>query len=157
MKRIIAYSIVGLIVLFAFFKYWILSLFSIVVSSVLTSMGGDPLTVLDFLNQNSNYTVYQDHYLGWFIYYPLFFGMHFLFIFLHFSGKTRRIIFKVVVGVILLLLLLIALGKILHIPFLFEISFLMFQNLFALPFLLLVLEGGRILLNDINRKLEDVG
>lgn len=153
LRKKAAYFIGFVIVVVAFFKYWLLNSFALVVSGTIEFMGGDPLVVLNFLNANSNYQVYQDHYLGWFLYYPLYLGCHFVFIYVLFEGKTRKRVFFWVTVVITALLAFIALGKFAGLPALFEISFALFQNLFALPFVLLVLEGGRILLSDIDKKM----
>lgn len=153
-RKLLPYFILAFIIGFSFFKYWFVDFCSDAVSGLLNAIGGDPGALLDFLNRNANYTSYQDHLLGLLIYYPIFFGLHYLFIFTLFTGRNRRITMLIVTGVVLLLLSLIAIGKLLDIQPLFSISFAMFQNLFALPFLLLAIEGGRILLSDIEKKLD---
>ena len=154
-KRILPYSVLVVIILFAFFKFWWFHLFSDWVGSAMLFIGINPQEVLGFLNNNSNYNVYKDHYLGWIIYYPCFLALHLLFVWLLFS-YTPVLHKRIMIGLVLLiftLICLIVLGKAIGSVFLFGISFKLFQSIFALPFLLFLIEGDRILLKNIDDKL----
>jgi len=153
LTRWLSYLVLIVILLFGFFKYWICHSLSPAVAQFLQRLGVDSQQLLVRINELSHDDKFRDHYLGWFVYYPAYLGLHLLFIWLLFYRNSlwrKRIMLGLIILVISLLVC-IAVGRVLHIGLLYIISFTLFQNLFSLPFILLMIEGGRILWQDVNK------
>ena len=152
-NRIASVLVLLAILVYGFFKLWFCRMYSAMVARGLALIGYDPSVVSHRLNSFSLSNQYKDYYLGWFIYYPTYLILHLVFIFFLFSSN-KKIRNKVGVGlllVVIFLVLFIIFSKLFQIPMLFEASYRMFQNLFGLPFILLAIEGGKLILQDINK------
>jgi hypothetical protein len=151
------YAIIVLmsIVFYGIFKIFVCRLYSTPISFSLELLGFDPTEILYRLNELSKTEEYQDHYLGWVIYYPTYLILHLVFIQLLFFNQKRlknQLSFGLI-AIIGLLLVLIFTGKWAGFTIIFSTSYALFQHLFGLPFILLSIEGGRILYTDIEKKL----
>lgn len=92
-----------------------------------------------------------DGILGWIFYYPTYFLLHIAFIYLLFKKQkqTRNYLILGLTGLIIISVGLALVGKFFEWSMVYNISYDAFQKLFGLPFILLFIEGGRILYNDI--------
>lgn len=153
--RLYAIIILISIVFYGIFKILICRVYSISVSFGLELFGYNPTEVLNRLNDLSATTEYMNHYLGWLIYYPTYLLLHLIFIQLLFFNQKRlkNQLSLGLISVIGLLLVFILVGKWLGFTLLYTTSYALFQHLFGLPFILLSIEGGRILYTDIEKKL----
>lgn len=143
------------IVFYGIFKTLVCRLYSVPVSFGLELLGFDPIEILERLNELSVNSGFMDHYLGWLIYYPTYLLLHVVFIQLLFFNQKKlkkQLSFGLIIVVGALLILIFA-GKWLGLNFIYETSYALFQHLFGLPFILLSIEGGRILYTDIEKKL----
>lgn len=151
------YAVVTLIfiVFYGILKILVCRLYAVPVGFILALFGFDPIHVLSQLNEFSPGETFSDHYLGWPIYYPTYLMLHLVFIHLLFFNQKRlkKQLSLGLVIVIATLLILIFVGKWFNFTFIYSTSYALFRHLFGLPFILLSIEGGRILYSDIERKL----
>lgn len=151
-NRILSIVILLLIVCYGILRILICRIYSIPVSWLLESIGISPTELLAQWNAFDT-TGEFDHLLGFIIYYPTYLGLHLLFIYLLF--KEQPVVRKwLVIGLILVVGILLSsvfIARWLDFTVLFNLSFKLFRQLFGLPFILLAIEGGRILFNDIQR------
>ena len=79
--------------------------------------------------------------------------LHLTFIFLLFRDqrKAKKYLSIGLISLVLILIGISLLGKVLEINAIYRTFNYAFKQLFGLPFILLAIEGGRILYNDINR------
>lgn len=142
-----------IIIFYGIFKIWFCKIYSVPISGFIEVLGYSSRDFLDDLNAFSIRSSYKNHYLGWFIYYPTYILLHLLFVFFLFSDN-KVIRNKICIGLIIsiiALLMIIFLSKYGNYHLSFEISYSLFQNLFSLPFILLLIEGGRTLVMDVDR------
>lgn len=152
----ISVVVLSTILAYGFLKIWFCRIYSSIVARVVLFFGYDPSSLLQKLNAFSTAEKYQDHYLGWFIYYPTYLLLHLAFVFFLFR-PNKQMRNKVWFGLLLVvfgLIFIIIFSKLFHISLLFEISYGLFRHLFGLPFILLVIEGGRLILQDIDKLLK---
>jgi hypothetical protein len=152
MNRMLSVVVLLLIVCYGILRQLICRLYTIPVSWVLSSMGISPNELLDQWNTFDT-TGNYDHLLGFIIYYPTYLGLHLLFIYLLFrkqpqTSKWLMIGLVVVVGT---LLATVFIAKWLEMWTMYDLSYKLFRQLFGLPFILLAIEGGRIIYNDAKR------
>lgn len=107
--------------------------------------------ISNYLNYISKKQVWDNDAAGWLIYYPTYFLLHVLFIVILFSDqkKIRNWLLIALVGFIFIDLFLIVLFKELNFHQLYSISYGLFQKIIGLPFILLVIEGGRHLFKEL--------
>lgn len=146
-----------LILAYGFFKYHFLSFYSRLLEVLIETLGLDSIDILRQLNIFSKSPKWNDSLLGWLVYYPTYFLLHVIFIRLLFHHKktVRNILILLLTTTILLLVLLAVLGKIYSLNTLYTFAYDTFNKLFSLPFILLSIEGGKILYEDIKRGIED--
>ena len=152
-RRALSTVVLVTILFYGFLKPWFCGVYSIPISWFLELVGYDPDRILTSLNSFSLASNYNDHYLGWFIYYPTYLMLHLIFIFTLFNQK-RKVRNKVALGLIVLvsfLIIIIMFSKYSGLNSLYLISYKLFQNLFSLPFILLAIEGGKTLINDVDK------
>lgn len=91
--------------------------------------------------------------LGWLIYYPTYFMLHIIFILLLFKnhGKTKYRIALLLTTVVSFLVIGIYISKINNWDTIYDICYDLFQKLFGLPFILLAIEGGKLIYEDIKK------
>lgn len=151
-RRILSVLVLATILVYGFFKPGLCRVYSIPVSNLIERLGYDPDNILKSLNSLSVTSEYKNYYLGWFVYYPSYLLFHLIFIFVLFqeNRKIRNIIAISLILFISLLVIFVLIFKSLGFRIFFEISYKLFQNLFSLPFILLAVEGSRILLSDLD-------
>lgn len=99
----------------------------------------------------------REQSIGWILYYPVYFFLHILFITVLFSKnkKTRNYLIiglsTLVSTILFLWILFLRLGQVELATFFRN----QFRNLFGLPFILLIIEGGKILYYDIENRLKN--
>ncbi len=112
--------------------------------------------ILSFLYKQGDHADMANYSLGWVIYYPTYLLLHLLFIHLLFYQQPN--IKKVLsIGLTALVIMLVVLWFIflqLGNPEIAGFFRNLFYKLFGLPFILLAIEGGRILYNDILSKID---
>ena len=145
--------ILVLILFYGIFKFRVLKILSPIAGFFLNILSIDKANVLIYLNEVTNQQKWNDTLLGWFLYYPSYILLHILFIVVlyHNRKKARNWLIVALIAVILILVLGIVVFKELESFTAYTAFVRMFRNLFGLPFILLVIEGGRILYNDIMR------
>ncbi len=139
--RLLSILIFLLILIFGTFKFYIIRELDHIFSTGLN----DRLNI--FLKTNNH----QQYLAGWIFYHFLYIALHFIFVFVLFSKqkKIRNIIAFILIAVISTLIIIMFISKILQFEFVYDIAFDLFRNLVSLPFILLAIEGGRILFKDI--------
>ncbi|MEP4535165.1 MAG: hypothetical protein ABJ004_18860 [Cyclobacteriaceae bacterium] len=143
-----------LIVLYGFFKNWVKGIYAQLIEKTLSLLGFDSAKITSIMNEFAQTNKEVSGILGWIIYYPTYFLLHIAFIFLlfHKQKKTRNYLTIGLTGLIALSVGLALIGKVLELELIYNISYDAFQKLFGLPFILLFIEGGRILYYDIFEK-----
>jgi len=143
-----------LIVLYGFFKNWVKGIYTQLIETTLSLLGFDSAKITSIMNEFAQTNKEVSGILGWIIYYPTYFLLHIAFIFLlfHKQKKTRNYLTLGLTTLIVLTVGLALMGKVLGLELIYNISYDAFQKLFGLPFILLFIEGGRILYNDIFEK-----
>lgn len=140
-----------LIIVYGFFRIKVRIFFADSLSDLLNLIGIDPSLIISKLSDFAESPEKIHGILGWIIYYPTYFLLHITFIFLLFRNqiKVRNYL---MLGLTVLIFLLVAfslIGKLTDINLLYQVSYDAFQKLFGLPFILLFIEGGRILYKDV--------
>ena len=144
------------IVTYGFLRILICRIYSNLITQFLVLIGLDPEVIYSALFSLKKDSLKSDHILGWIIYYPSYLGLHLLFIWLLFyhQQKLRKQLMIALLVVVFGLLIVIFISKVFAIETLYQLSYHLFQTLFGLPFILLTIEGGRILIRDIDKKLK---
>lgn len=107
--------------------------------------------ISNYLNYISKKQEWDADVTGWLIYYPTYLFLHVLFIGVLFSDqkKLRNWLLIGLVSFIFIDLFLIIIFKELNLNQLYSISYNLFQRIIGLPFILLVVEGGRHLFKEL--------
>ncbi len=154
-SRVFPVLIFILILAFGFFRIPICRIFSMPISFMVEYLGFSSAKLLEGMNEFSLSTKSKDHYMGWFIYYPSYLLLHFLFIWTLFK-RNKSLAKKIMMGLLVVvstLITVIMISHLLEFHIAFKVCYNLFRNLIGLPFILLVIEGGRILINDIDNLL----
>lgn len=156
-SRIFASFILILIVIYGVFRVWVLRVYSILLNDIAHAFHSQDNLLFALIRDYARKDEYREQTLGWLIYYPTYFTLHLLFIYVLFSknNKARKYLMLGLTGLITMLVSCWILFDILDKP---EISYFFrqrFKSLFGLPFILLIIEGGRILYGDV-RKLTQI-
>ena len=140
-----------LIVCYGFFKILVLQFYSKIILTIFDVLGINSSELILKLERFSKAPDQVKGILGWLIYYPSYFLLHILFIFLlfHKQKRTRNYLVIGLSGLIFFLIVMSITGKLFGIQPLYIVSYEAFQKLFGLPFILLFIEGGRILYKDV--------
>lgn len=154
LKKIATTFTLILILSYGISRLALIRLFSDLVNSILSIFNLDAdiiLRVLNSLYHTKYKDVYREDLLGWLIYYPTYLMFHILFIFLLFSKerKVRNYLSIGLVSIVFLLVVCIIIFKLAGMIKLYVAFYSLFKSLFGLPFILLAIEGGRILYTDI--------
>ena len=154
-KRILSLIIFITIVIYGVLKCRLLVNYADSVIGLLDALGFDSNNVIEQLNFYAEKKTLKTNIMGWFIYYPTYIGLHILFIFVVFwdNKKLRNIFLYGFIGVIILLVSISLVSRYHEFYTMYRISYDLFRNLIGLPFVLLFIEGGQILYNDIKKKL----
>ncbi len=154
-NRILTGITLVIIILHGILRIWIIKAYASIVKFFLRLVNQQSNPIIEFFKNQSRTPEYNDQALGWFLYYPTYFLLHLLFIQLLFK-KQKRIRLLLTLGLTSLLTLIIffwiffLLIEQPSIAYFFRIQF---RNLFGLPFILLAIEGGKILYNDLQNRL----
>ncbi|MGB3468992.1 MAG: hypothetical protein WBA74_27150 [Cyclobacteriaceae bacterium] len=150
-SKYLSYVVLVLILIFGIFKLWVLSLISPAIKAVLELVGVDTDSLISWLHSITANVHSGDYILGWVAYYPIYFLLHLTFISILYrhNKKIKYYLIALLSGVILLLIAGIVIFRFLELTYLANVFLAFFRNLFGLPFILLAIEGGRILYNDI--------
>ena len=107
------------------FKGFIVSKTAQWINTLLLSLNLDPQRVLQALNYFKKDIFWREDLLGWFLYYPLYFGLHLLFIyFLFFYQKhLRNTLLFCLTGLIILLITCISISKALDWEIFYQIAY----------------------------------
>ena len=142
------------ILIYGVFKIPVLRLYASVLNWIIDMLHLPAARILSFLYQQGNHQDMANYSLGWTIYYPTYLLLHLLFIHLLFKNQPK--IKKILsIGLTALVLLLVVFWFVLlqsGNPEAAGFFRNLFYKLFGLPFILLAIEGGRILYNDISSK-----
>lgn len=149
--RIFAGVVLVLIVIYGVLKIWVLRIYSSILDGLANYLGIGDNQFFEMVRNQAKQEEFREQTLGWVIYYPTYFLLHIVFIFLLFNNniKTRNYL---MIGLTVLISSLVFLWIIFQTTGLLELSLFFrnqFKNLFGLPFILLAIEGGRILYNDL--------
>ena len=149
--RTLATVVLVLIIVYGFFKNWVKEVYAEITIRGLDQLGLEPKQIESLLLEFSKNKVTVKDTLGWFLYYPSYFLLHVVFILLLFAEnkKVRNTLIIALGGIVCFLVGSALLGKMMNWPIIYKVSYEGFQKLFGLPFILLFIEGGRILYNDI--------
>jgi len=158
MNRHRIYSVLNLflIVLYGVFKLWMLIVYHKFVLWLASVFQINLSNVLEWLNSFSVENGNHENILGWFIYYPTYLLLHLSFIYLLFRKQknVRNILSISLIVLVFFLVLVSIIGKLLELDFIYKTFYYSFRQLFGLPFILLAIEGGKILYNDIKKLTE---
>ena len=149
--RILGISNLILIICYGILKLWALKVYSKFIADAAIFFDIDISGLQNFLISFSQSANLHNYHLGWIIYYPTYILLHLSFIYLLFRNQ-KKVKMRLLIGLIVLVFVLIGvsvIGKILEITLIYEVFYYTFKQLFGLPFILLAIEGGKILYNDI--------
>ena len=143
------------ILCYGILRIWVLEFYADFLSTLLEAFSVD---INDFRHLfHSEVSTWKPYQYGWVIYYPTYFLLHVLFIFFLFK-KQKKVRNSLIIGLTLLIFILLAsipLGRFLDLFWLSNMSWVLFRKLFGLPFILLAIEGGRILYSDLTKRLAE--
>ncbi len=139
------------ILVYGIFKIWVLNLFTPFVESSLQFVGLDTSFLIYQLHLITGGVHEGDYLLGWLFYYPSYFMLHVLFIWILYKNNksTRNILILLLITVISVLILGVIIFRYVDMVMMANVFLTLFRSLFGLPFILLAIEGGRILYGDI--------
>ncbi|MEL7146238.1 MAG: hypothetical protein AAFO69_07705 [Bacteroidota bacterium] len=150
-KRISSYLLLTFILCYGIFRVSVLKIYAGLVESILGLFNlqkQDFSTLIALLGKQNSSHSYE---LGWFIYYPSYYLLHICFILVlyHANKKVRNFLIILLTGVIIALVVFILIFRYAEMHEVAKVFVGLFRSLFGLPFILLGLEGGRLLYNDI--------
>ncbi|MEQ9303366.1 MAG: hypothetical protein RJQ14_05570 [Marinoscillum sp.] len=147
---IIFFSIIGM----GIFKFWILESLSPVITWILSGFGID-IASFEFLSFDEiTPNELSNEKIGYFLYFPIYLSLHILFAGVLFWDKprVRNWLMFSILGVIGTLILLRITFTINEMKYPAHLSDRFLRKLFALPFLLLAIEGSKIIYSDIKKR-----
>ncbi|MEQ8237619.1 MAG: hypothetical protein RIA69_00330 [Cyclobacteriaceae bacterium] len=156
-NRILVLAVLASIMVYGILKNWVLKAYASFLDSAAGLIGLDGNALFRLVRNQAEIESVRHQTLGWLIYYPTYFLLHIVFIFLLFD-RNRKVRNYLTIGLSVLIILLLSGWSLFSIIGMHEISYfcrLQFRNLFGLPFILLAIEGGRILYNDVENLIKD--
>ncbi|MEO9803690.1 MAG: hypothetical protein ABJF04_10605 [Reichenbachiella sp.] len=154
-QRTLSMAVLVAILCYGVLRIWVLQFYADFLSNLLEAFSVD---INDFRHLfQSDVNAWKPYQYGWVIYYPTYFLLHVLFIFFLFK-KQKKVRNSLIIGLTLLIFILLAsilLGRFLDLFWLSNMSWVLFRKLFGLPFILLAIEGGRILYSDLTKRLAE--
>ena len=151
LSRIYSLIILTLIIIYGILRIWIQKIFGGILMRIAFSLGIEENWIFTFFESQAKNPQLREQKIGWIIYYPSYFLFHVLFIIVLFNNqiKIRNMLIiglsTLVGSIILFWILFLNLGM-LELASFFKYQF---KNLFGLPFILLAIEGGKILYHDL--------
>ncbi|WP_258100429.1 hypothetical protein [Marinoscillum pacificum] len=142
-----------LIIVYGILKIWVLRLYAQLLDGVANFIGAANNDFYELVRNQAKQDEFREQTLGWIIYYPTYFLLHIVFIYLLFDNnvRVRNYLMLGLTALICMLVFLWVLFTSIHIPEIGNFFRDQFKNLFGLPFILLAIEGGRILYTDITK------
>jgi len=153
-NRVWAVITLFFILLYGIFKIPVLRVYASLLKLAIQKLNLPAEGVLSFLYQQGDHEDMANYSLGWIIYYPSYLFLHLVFIHLLFTDQPKL---KRTLSIILTVLVftLVAFWLVfleLNLPSIAGFFRDFFYKLFGLPFILLSIEGGRILYNDLQKR-----
>lgn len=144
-----------LIMVYGILKNWVLRVYASSLDYIAQIFGVENNWIFETIRNQSKYVKLRDQTLGWIIYYPSYYLLHILFIYLLFNNnqKARNYL---MIGLTLVITMIIGLWIFFQLLNQEEVADFFrgqFKKLFGLPFILLAIEGGRILYMDLEKRL----
>lgn len=157
LHRYIAIVVLFIILTYGILKPWVLDFYTSAIIQFFNLFNLNINELKEFLINNSK-NKWNENKVGWLIYYPTYYLLHVIFIYSLFKKNisARNLLIIGLSGLIGVLLVCIILGKIYEIGYLYDISWNLFRSLFGLPFILLAIEGGRILYRDFEKRIREI-
>ncbi len=139
------------IIIYGILRTFVLKIYSQTLSVIAQVLGVENNWLFQSIKKQARIEAYQEQTLGWLIYYPTYFLLHIMFIYLLFNKNTnvRNYLMIGLSSLIGLIIFFWVLFVKIDEPQLASFFRIQFRNLFGLPFILLAIEGGRILYKDI--------
>lgn len=142
------------IVIMGIFKYWFLGSLSPIVFWCISNLGME-LSSFTFLSFDKiSLHKLESEKLGYFLYFPIYLSLHVIFagVLFYNKPKLRNTIMLSIIGVIVSLAAMRVVLSYFEMIYWADIADRFIRKLFALPFLLLAIEGGKILYSDIKKR-----
>lgn len=145
-RRISSIFILISIIAYGMFKEYAKNFFANIISYFINIE-----TLNSLINTLSLRNDWDEDAVGFLIYYPTYLLLHVLFIYLLFYNriKIRNWLIAALIGFVFIDFGLIIIFRELDLYLLYKICYILFQQLFGLPFILLAVEGGRHLFKEI--------
>ena len=149
--RLFAGITLFLIVVYGILKIWVLRLYAQLLDGLADFIGADNNEFYEMVRNQARKDEFREQTLGWLIYYPTYFLLHIVFIYLLFNNnvRVRNYLMKGLTALIGSLVFMWILFTSIQMPEIGNFFRDQFKNLFGLPFILLAIEGGRILYTDL--------
>ena len=152
-SRILSIIVLFVIIAYGMFRTWVLRVYAQFLEHLADLFNYSDNLLFTFIKDQAQKELEREQTLGWLLYYPSYFLLHIAFIWLLFnkSKKSRKyliISFTTLIGVLVILWVLFLILDMPNVSWVFRYHF---KKLFGLPFILLIIEGGRILYQDFKR------
>ena len=153
LKKVTSYLILALIIVYGILKFRVLTFYAPVAEFMVDLVGLDSENIIDYFNKVTKQETRNEDTLGWLIYYPTYFLLHVAFISVLYreNKKVRNILIIGLSALIGTIILGIFIFKFLEISEAYQAFVSTFRALFGLPFILLCIEGGRVLYRDVQQ------
>jgi hypothetical protein len=154
-QRIVSVLIIALIIIHGTLKPQLLILYSNLISTISLKIGVTDFWLFSFLSSQALKPSLEKQAIGWLIFYPSYIFLHAILAYTIFynSPKLRYYIVINIIGIAIFTISFWSISLILELPKIALFSRRIFQSLFGLPLALLAIEGGKIFLNDIDKRL----
>lgn len=156
-SRPLAVVVLAMIVIYGILRIWVLRVYAQLLTWLADLVGLGDNALFEVIKNQASKEEFQEQTLGWLIYYPTYFLLHIAFIYVLFanSPRTRNYLMLGLTALISMIIGCWLMFIWLELPNLAYIARKQFRNLFGLPFILLAIEGGRILYKDMVRLLKE--
>lgn len=150
-SRLVSVGILVMIIIYGILKIWVQRGYADLIVGLVDLLNLPLDGFLDYLQGFAKTEELKHQTIGWLIYYPTYFLLHIAFIYFLFSNnrKARNWLMLGLTTTIGLLIIFWQLFSLIDMHGLANFFRNQFQNLFGLPFILLAIEGGRILYQDL--------
>lgn len=153
LRKALIFLTLLLIIIFGILKIWILRQFSVIIVFVFGFLPDTFQKILELFQKAAYKEEWKDQNIGWLIYYPGYFFLHIAFIYLLFY-KQKKVRNTVALGLSVFIAFIViawVMASYFNLPNAAQFFRVQFHNLFSLPFILLAIEGSRILYKDLIR------
>lgn len=151
MTKYLSYLVLSTILFYGIFKYKVLGVYTLIIKFIFDLLGVEEFTLINYFNEISAGVELKENILGWLLYYPSYFFLHIFFISILYrdNKKVRNVLTISLFLLVSILVIGIVLSKYLEMEIAYGAFVSSFRGLFSLPFILLAIEGGRILYKDV--------